>query len=110
MATLSPKSSALSINHDDENGLSRQNSILSSGTPGGKRQRADSGIALQTITTNDRPISSIRESDNENTDDEQSIALHYTSNRKKQGTLLLVTNVFRFLIVFILAFIIYFRI
>ena len=106
---LSSKNSATSINHD-ENGLARQNSILSSGTPVGKRQRANSGISLQTMSGDDPPRTPNPESESEATDDELSVALHYAGNRTRQEKLLLVTNLFRLLVVVILAFVIYFRV
>lgn len=108
--SLSSKGSLNSLNDDAANDLSRQNSILSKSASSGKRQRADSGILLQTITTENPSNTPKPESEISNTDDEQVVVLHYMDNRVRQGRLLLVTNIFRLLVVFILAFIIYFQV
>jgi hypothetical protein len=93
-------------NQDDDNNLedlTYHSSFPSSTASTGKRQRNDSGIRLQPLTTDNRTTSfdaGIRNDDDED-------AKHYENNRLKQERLLFITNICRFSVVCILAPILY---
>jgi len=93
-------------NQDDDNNrvdLTYHSSFHSSAASTGKRQRNDSGIRLQPLTTDNRTTSF--DADIRNDDDED--AKHYENNRLKQERLLFITNICRFSVVCILAPILY---
>lgn len=94
-------------NDDDDNRstLSHHTSFHSLMTTMPKRHR-NSDIHLQTITSDNRSNQSVEE--NRLDEDDQHLAERYEAKRIKQEKLLLITNFFRLLIIFILAPIIYF--
>lgn len=93
----------LAINRVDDG--ENPNSSSSSIGQGARRQRRGS-ILLQTITTDNRTAQPI--DDFRNDEDHPLLTSHYDDNRLKQERLLLYTNIFRLLVIVILAPIIYF--
>ncbi|CAF0762601.1 unnamed protein product [Rotaria sordida] len=69
--------------------------------------RATNTVTLQPITTLNTNIQ-FNDNDCRNEDGEHLLSLHYDSNRSKQGKLLLFSNIFRLLVICVLAPIIYF--
>jgi hypothetical protein len=91
--------SAINNNLDDDS----QNSFYTTAATIAKRDRGISPINLaQARTTDNRNIQ-----DNDDEAD-QSLTEHYEFNRKKQEKLLLFSNIFRLLVVCVLAPLIYF--
>lgn len=113
MASTS-KNPSTSINNADENDqadIAYRNSILLTGLPDEIRSRAESGILLQTMSTDNQSIPRFSaDVQSVRIDDEQGAVLYYANHRLKEERLLLISNIFRLLLIFILAFLIYFQI
>jgi hypothetical protein len=111
MASFSAVDLTINNAHDDgdnQANLSNENSFHSSAASTGKRKRNDDGIRLQTLGKKNRTTSFDADFRNDDDDDEQNLARRYEKNKLKQERLLLITNIFRLVIVLILAPILYF--
>jgi hypothetical protein len=100
--SFSTKGQSINRDQDDENQseLSNQSPSCSLVTLTPKLHQ-DSSTNLQRTTTTDNRT--IQYNDDRSTDeDERALTSHYDKNRLKEERLLLITNIFRFLIVFIL--------
>ena len=108
------KNSSTSINNADQNDqadITYRNSILLTGLPDVSRDRSESGILLQTMSPDNRSIPPFSaDVQNVRIDNEQGAILYYANQQLKEGRFLLISNIFRLLVVVILAFLIYFQI
>lgn len=108
------KASSASINNPTESyegSLIYQNSIILTGQSDEKRNRPESGILLQTMSADHQSISHLSSNmQRAELDDDQDTVSHYANHRVKEERFLFITNIFRLLVVIILAFLIYFQI
>ncbi|CAF3389691.1 unnamed protein product [Rotaria socialis] len=109
MASLSAGELEIDRNARDKNLLESSNQTLfySLDASVSRFQQATSPVSLQPITT-DAPNIQYNNNDLKNEQEEHLLSLHYDSNRLKQEKLLLFTNMFRLLIIFIVSPIFYF--
>ncbi|CAF2473581.1 unnamed protein product [Rotaria sp. Silwood2] len=94
-------------NNENQSEPSNQTPFYSLATSVPKYNRATNSVSLQPITTYNTSIQ-YHDNDYRNQEEEHLLGLHYDSNRLKREKLLLFTNIFRLLIIFILAPIIYY--
>jgi hypothetical protein len=109
-ASFSLTNSAINGPQDDENlsiTSSNQGLYHSFAATIPKRQRNTSSIRFPTITTDNTNIQ-YSDYDYRNEEDEHVRSLRYDSNRVKQERLLLFANIFRLLVIFVLAPTLYF--
>jgi len=113
-ASLSSSDMSINLNSENDN---RSSSYHSAAIIFSKRNRANSGIHLQTLTsspdtttTTDQYESAQSSTDLRVDDDEQTLSSYYEHNRLKQEKLVIISNLFRLLVIIILAPIIYFTV
>ncbi|CAF1047943.1 unnamed protein product [Rotaria magnacalcarata] len=109
IASLSVGELGIDRNARDKNLLESSNQALfySLDTSVSRFQQATSSVSLQPTTTS-APNIQYDNNNSKNEQEEHLLSLHYDSNRLKQEKLLLFTNMFRLLIIFIVVPIFYF--